>query len=115
MASNEAWIYDLDWPGKDAFNAAPRELLHLAADKETLTTHGPRDPAAEPRLPPGRVVGYFRAHGALTHVMLRNAGHMAPHDEPEAARAMFESWLHKAVLKNCKGPHTDGDWVAVAA
>eukprot|EP00884_Botryococcus_braunii_P007980 jgi/Botrbrau1/17183/Bobra.0157s0074.1 len=114
VASNEAWIYDLEWPGKDAFNAAPRELLYLAADKTNLTKHSPRDPAAEPRLPPGRVVGYHRESGRLTHVMLRNAGHMAPHDEPDAARAMFESWLRKKVLKG-EGSQVDGDWVAVAA
>lgn len=117
MASNEAWIYDLDWPGRDQFNTTPRELLHLGSDKETLTTHKPQDPAAHPQLQQGRVVGYYRSHGPLTHVMLRNAGHMAPHDEPDAARAMFESWLHTKVLKTRRGPGpvVEGDWVAVAA
>ncbi len=86
----------------------------MGSDRESLTRHGPQDPAGEPRLPPGRVVGYHRAAGPLTHVMLRNAGHMAPHDEPDAARAMFESWLRKNVLKR-DGTQVDGDWVAVAA
>jgi vitellogenic carboxypeptidase-like protein len=116
VASNEAWIYDLEWEGKDGFYDAPRHLLHLADDGETLTEGTAfGDPAPKP---PGRVVGYQRSFGPLTHVALRNAGHMAPHDQPDAARAMFESWLHKNVIgepTNGAGLTKEGEWVAVAA
>lgn len=70
-------------------------------------TVAPRLLKGEPRLPLGRVVGYRQSHGPLTHVVLRNAGHMAPHDQPQAALAMMETWLHCNVLSSS----TDGsDW-----
>ena len=35
----------------------------------------------------GEVVGYWRMHSTLTHVVIRNAGHMVPHDRPLVAQA----------------------------
>lgn len=35
----------------------------------------------------GEVVGYWRKHSTLTHVVIRNAGHMVPHDRPLVAQA----------------------------
>jgi hypothetical protein len=33
----------------------------------------------------------------LLQVVLRNAGHMVPHDQPEAAQEMIEGWVEKAL------------------
>lgn len=105
--SNIAWMYDLDWPGNASFNAAPRKLLHLAPNAMRVTTVEPGMLKEERRSSPGQVVGYRRTQGPLTHVVLRNAGHMAPHDQPEAAVAMMATWLHCNVLS----PSADGaDW-----
>ncbi len=35
----------------------------------------------------GEVVGYWREHSTLSHVVIRNAGHMVPHDRPVVAQA----------------------------
>ncbi|GAB4820079.1 hypothetical protein N2152v2_007125 [Parachlorella kessleri] len=43
------------------------------------------------------VVAYWKAHGALTHAVVRDAGHMVPRDAPKAAQYLVERWL-KGVL-----------------
>eukprot|EP00887_Chlorella_sp_A99_P006994 scaffold2.g6994.t1 len=45
-----------------------------------------------------RVAAYWKAHGSLTHVVVRDAGHMVPADQPGVARWMVERWLGQ-VLK----------------
>lgn len=39
------------------------------------------------------VLGYWKQHSTLTHVAVRNAGHMVPHDAPLAAFSMFQLWM----------------------
>ena len=50
---------------------------------DSARTPGCNDTAARE----GEVVGYWRAHSTLTHVVIRNAGHMVPHDRPLVAQA----------------------------
>lgn len=38
------------------------------------------------------VVGFWKQGGGLTHVVLTDAGHMAPRDAPQATQWMFERW-----------------------
>ena len=45
----------------------------------------------------GEVVGYWRAHSTLTHVVIRNAGHMVPHDRPLVAQARTCLLCHHSV------------------
>ena len=45
----------------------------------------------------GRVLGYWREWGRLTHVVVRDAGHLVPHDAPLTAQAMIESWLERSL------------------
>ena len=45
----------------------------------------------------GEVVGYWRAHSTLTHVVIRNAGHMVPHDRPLVAQARICLLCHYSV------------------
>ncbi|BDA47762.1 probable serine carboxypeptidase CPVL [Coccomyxa sp. Obi] len=92
-ASNEPWIYSLDWHGRSEFNAAPRALWHLDyADNDASAAQGVTIGGHH-----GRVVGYWREHSTLAHVVIRNAGHMVPHDQPLVAQAMIEQWVDKAV------------------
>ncbi|KAK9835972.1 hypothetical protein WJX81_002745 [Elliptochloris bilobata] len=45
----------------------------------------------------GEVVGYWREHATLTHVVIRNAGHMVPHDRPLVAQEMLRRWVKDAL------------------
>lgn len=45
------------------------------------------------------VAGYWKQHGPLTQVVLRNAGHMVPHDAPLQAQAMLERWIEAALQR----------------
>lgn len=76
-ASAAAWQAGLRWPGRANYTAGKRELWTVG----------------------GRVAGYVRRGGGLTTVTLRNAGHMAPHDAPEAALAMVGEWVAGVVSK----------------
>lgn len=42
------------------------------------------------------VVAFWKQGGGLTHVVLTEAGHMAPRDAPEATQWMFERWAAAA-------------------
>ena len=46
----------------------------------------------------GEVVGYWHAHSTLTHVVIRNAGHMVPHDRPLVAQARTRLLCHYLCL-----------------
>lgn len=70
-ASNEKWILAMQWPGIQLFREQPSRLWH--AD--------------------GAVAGYWQKAGNLQRVVVRNAGHMVPHDQPTAAKAMLRDWL----------------------
>ncbi|KAK9839984.1 hypothetical protein WJX74_001476 [Apatococcus lobatus] len=49
-----------------------------------LSTHGP-------------VAGYWKKADSLTHVILKNSGHMVPRDQPGNALAMIEAWALDAL------------------
>lgn len=57
VASNEAWISKLAWPGHTGFHNAERKLW--------------RDDAFGTQ-----VLGFIKSHRRLSHVVIRNAGHM---------------------------------------
>lgn len=44
----------------------------------------------------GTVYGNYRTHGGLTFVVVNEAGHMVPHDQPEAALALITNILAKS-------------------
>jgi vitellogenic carboxypeptidase-like protein len=77
VASNEAWISILQWPGHVGFNTAERQLW--------------RD-----ELFGSQVLGYLKTHKHLTHIVIRNAGHMVPHDRPVVSQRMIETWIESA-------------------
>ena len=69
---NGRWTLDLDWPGRDAFRAAPLEPWFVQG----------RDSPA----------GYFRHHANLTYAIVEDAGHFVPLDQPVAALEMLRRW-----------------------
>ncbi len=71
VASNEAWVNKMAWPGHLGYKYAERELWKR--DEEVL--------------------GYKKSHNGLSTVIVRNAGHMLPHDRPDVAQMMLESWI----------------------
>eukprot|EP00775_Hariotina_reticulata_P013690 gene13690-13812_t len=77
VASNEAWIYQLAWPGHLGFCDAERQFWR---DEDYGTM----------------VLGYVKSHMRLTHVVIRNAGHMVPHDRPVVSQKMLEAWIESA-------------------
>jgi vitellogenic carboxypeptidase-like protein len=74
VASNEAWISRLVWPGHAGFRDADRTFWR---DED----YG------------SMVLGYVKSYKHLTQVVVRNAGHMVPHDRPEVSRKMIEDWI----------------------
>lgn len=71
---NQAWVMNLDWSGKKAFNDAPNHPLTI------------RD-AAE------RAAGDVRASENLAFVRVFNAGHVVPADQPAVALAMMNRFF----------------------
>ncbi|WIA29141.1 hypothetical protein OEZ86_011652 [Tetradesmus obliquus] len=74
VASNEAWISKLAWPGHSGFSETERWFWRDAEYGQA-------------------VLGYIKSHKKLTHVVIRNAGHMVPHDRPVVSQKMIETWI----------------------
>jgi vitellogenic carboxypeptidase-like protein len=91
-AAAAAWQATLRWPGAANHSGAPRELWRVGGDGgwEAVVEPTPSPP------PSSRVAGYWRAGGGLTHAVVRNGGHMLPHDQPAAALAMLGRWLEES-------------------
>eukprot|EP00270_Netrium_digitus_P007592 TRINITY_DN2218_c0_g1_i3.p1 TRINITY_DN2218_c0_g1~~TRINITY_DN2218_c0_g1_i3.p1 ORF type:complete len:501 (+),score=69.35 TRINITY_DN2218_c0_g1_i3:86-1588(+) len=77
VASSEAWMQTLTYPGKPAFDASPREKWFVN----------------------GTFVGYQRTSGALTHVVVLDAGHYVSADQPERSQNMIEGWVEQQISK----------------
>ena len=67
--------------------ALPSDLEGAALEMEA----GQRDDACQ------GVVADWKAHEALAHAVVRDAGHMVPSDAPKTAQYLVERWL-KGVL-----------------
>ncbi len=39
------------------------------------------------------VLGFYKAHGPLAQLVVRNAGHMVPHDRPDVAQLMIQGFV----------------------
>lgn len=73
---NRAWSEALKWDGKKKYNKQELRPWYVGEKK-----HGVKG-------------GEFKNWGNLTYVIVDEAGHFVPHDQPEAALAMFNTWLH---------------------
>lgn len=67
----DAWLSSIEWPGSDAFHAAPRT----------------------PWVVDGQLLGRTRAAGNVTQVLVNGAGHLVPMDQPESALLMLQTFL----------------------
>ncbi|KAG8963023.1 hypothetical protein FRC03_003519 [Tulasnella sp. 419] len=72
---NKAWTEQLEWTGKEAFNAEPLRDWSVDGTSER--------------------VGITRSANGLTFLTLDKAGHMAPQDKPAEALVMVNRWLNK--------------------
>eukprot|EP00644_Phytophthora_capsici_P003742 jgi/Phyca11/21126/fgenesh1_pg.PHYCAscaffold_82_\ len=70
---NQAWVLELDWNGKVAFNSAPNRVL-VTSDA----------------LDAGRV----RSFENLAFIRVFNSGHMVPMDQPAVSFEMINKFLH---------------------
>ncbi|GIL69722.1 hypothetical protein Vretifemale_703 [Volvox reticuliferus] len=75
VGSNDAWIHTLQWHGHGGFTAARREFWRVN----------------------GRIAGYWKSYSTLDVLVLRNTGHMVPHDNPLIGQLMLERWVEIAV------------------
>jgi len=46
----------------------------------------------------GRLAGYSRSWGPLTHIVVIGAGHQVPADQPENALEMIETWVEAQMV-----------------
>ena len=90
-ACSEAWISSLQWQDQEAFAKAKRVVWRLGGDEV------PASWLLQGRHSIAPVAGYVKHHGPLTLVIVREAGHMVPHDQPLAARHMMEKWVQTAL------------------
>ena len=76
--------------GRDSFcySAKQLDLWALSQDKDKKL---------------GPVLGWWREAGTLTHVVVKNAGHMVPRDDPLTAQRMIESWLERSLSAGSAG------------
>ncbi|GAB2279988.1 hypothetical protein Dimus_014625 [Dionaea muscipula] len=72
VVSAEAWMKKLNWEGDiDQFLAAERKVWKVN----------------------GELSGYVQRWRTLSHVVLLQAGHLVPHDQPLHSQAMIEDWV----------------------
>lgn len=76
VAGTNAWIKNLDWDYTDEFEGQESQLWYAS---------------------PGIAAGWRRSTSTLTQMVVRNAGHMVPRDQPQAALAMIEQWVGDVV------------------
>jgi len=118
--SNEAWLARLSWPGGAGFKGANRTLWWGGVEEEEERARKGREGAASASGAPGAASlsaasaasaapplpnahsGFYKEHMRLAHYVVRNAGHMVPHDRPEVGRALIEEWVD-GVLKEGGG------------
>eukprot|EP00762_Andalucia_godoyi_P008610 ANDGO_04610.mRNA.1 Serine carboxypeptidase S10 family member 1 len=68
---SEQWVRTMDWPGAADFNSAPRWVWTV----DNL------------------IAGYVKRSGLLQMLVIVNAGHMVPHDQPKESFIMFSRFI----------------------
>lgn len=69
----EHFLNALEWPGKFIYALAPRKIWKVD----------------------GNVAGYVRKAKNLTQVLVRNAGHILPYDQPKWAFDMIQRFIQE--------------------
>lgn len=73
---SEAWIRTMHWDGIEGYLKTHRDIWRRAAD--------------------GRIAGYWRSYRNLHQVVVANAGHMVPMNQPLSAADMLTRFLRPA-------------------
>lgn len=98
--SVEAWTTNLDWPVRFEFYRAKRHIWRLHRDLSSLMESDAStalETASAGHVTP--VAGYVKHHNFLTSVVLKDAGHMVPRDQPLVAQAMIEGWVQHCLKR----------------
>lgn len=70
------WTRDLEWSGHRLFNQAAEHLQKWRPKSDE------------------KARGEFANYGNFTFMRVYDAGHMVPHDQPESAFLMLDTWIH---------------------
>ncbi len=131
--SVEAWTTNLDWPGRHEFFRAKRHIWRLGQDTSKFLEGAEvesdnfagaglskselangvqlelpqRTEASSKKLQP--VAGFWKHHESLTTVVLKDAGHMVPRDQPMVTQTMIEAWVQHCLDRRWN--HTAGSGV----
>jgi len=65
------WTSNIGWPGQQSYNSATNHTWVVN----------------------GKTAGYYKTGGNLTHVVVYNAGHMSPFDQPQNTQAMLYQFI----------------------
>ena len=80
LMGTDGYLRTFQWPGRADFLASNRTVWKYIDNKDAdggkLST-----------------AGWFRSGGNLTQLVVANAGHMAPADQPEAVFDMLQKFL----------------------
>jgi carboxypeptidase C (cathepsin A) len=71
MIGTNEWTSQIGWPGQNAYNNAQNQTWTVA----------------------GKVAGYYKYAANLTHLIVYNAGHMAPFDQPQNTQSMLYTFI----------------------
>ncbi|XP_065311276.1 probable serine carboxypeptidase CPVL [Dermacentor albipictus] len=76
------FVATIPWSGAEALSAAPRKIWRPSSESWWRTSDSN-----------SVVFGYTRRAKGFREVMIRNAGHFAPHDQPEASLDMMTRFI----------------------
>ncbi|KAL3655194.1 hypothetical protein CASFOL_000980 [Castilleja foliolosa] len=87
IVSTLAWVKKMEWDEIDEFLDAERKVWRVD----------------------GKLAGYVQKWKSLSHVVVSNAGHLVPTDQPVNARVMIEDWvLEKGLFGDERVVEMDG-------
>jgi len=72
QAGTSEWTSQIRWPGRDAYNHAKNHTWIVD----------------------GKVAGYWKEGGGLSHIIVYNAGHMSPFDQGRNTQSMLYSFIN---------------------
>ncbi|KZV50996.1 serine carboxypeptidase-like 50-like [Dorcoceras hygrometricum] len=88
VVSTLAWVKKMDWEGIDEFLEAERRIWSVG----------------------GKLAGYVQKWESLSHVVVLNAGHLVPTDQPVNSRVMIEDWVLEKGLFAAKNSERKNDF-----
>lgn len=89
------FVDSLSWQGHTAFRTAEYRPVHepLAQAQASLATVFANEAEVEVELEGRRLWGYHKRYDQLSFMEIDQAGHLAPHDQPEVTLAMINYFI----------------------